>query len=69
MLISGAASAFCFGYVKVDWKIYGEILLGVCTFLEGVLILWSSHVTLIFNAYFAYIMFGILYHIMMTVSK
>ncbi|XP_065218297.1 thiamine transporter 1-like isoform X2 [Planococcus citri] len=64
-----AFAAFCFGYVKVDWKIYGEIVLGVCTFLEGVLILWSSHTNIILHAYIAYILFGILYHIMMTVSN
>lgn len=68
-LLKGAAAAFCFGYVKCDWRVYGELLLGVCTLLEGLVILWSSQVTLIIHAYLAYILFGVLYHIMMTVSK
>ncbi|KAK7573370.1 hypothetical protein V9T40_010561 [Parthenolecanium corni] len=64
-----AAAAFSFGYVKIDWKIYGELLLGVCTLLEGVLILWSSKVTVMIHAYLVYILFGALYHVMMTVSN
>lgn len=62
----GASAAFGFGYLKVDWKTYGELLLGVCTLLEGSLILWSSQVDNVYFAYLAYILFGVLYHIMMT---
>ncbi|XP_075211891.1 thiamine transporter 1-like isoform X2 [Lycorma delicatula] len=69
--IISAFSAFMFGRCKADWSRpdRGELLLGVLTLTEGSFLLWSSFSHSIWEGYIVYIVFGALYHIMMTVSN
>ncbi|XP_039280821.1 thiamine transporter 2 [Nilaparvata lugens] len=69
--IISAFSAFAFGRVQADWSRpeRGELLLGVLTLLEGLALLWGAHCTRIWQAYLVYIIFGALYHVMMTISN
>lgn len=65
-MITGASAAFGFGFLNVEWKTYGELLLGVGTLMQGLLVFWSAQTTEMVHAYLAYIMFGVLYTVMIT---
>lgn len=67
--VISASAALSFGWVNVDWRVHGEILLSVCTLIEGALLLSSAVATSIVHAYAVYVLFGMLYHIMMTVAN
>ena len=69
LLFTGAAAAFGFGFLNVEWKTYGEVLLGVGTLMQGLLTFWSAQTSEMVHAYLAYILFGVLYTVMITMAS
>ncbi|CAH0385477.1 unnamed protein product [Bemisia tabaci] len=67
--IISAGASVSIGYLVLDWSEWGELLLGICTLLEGFFLIGSSFATSILPCYFAYVAFGMLYHVMMTISN
>jgi thiamine transporter 2/3 len=47
----------------------GEATLAVCSVIEGILLILSTMASSLAAAYTYYILFGIIYHTMITVAK
>lgn len=67
-LLSAGASFGC-GMFVLDWKMYGEGILFVCSLLIAVLLLIMSQTTQILVAYATYILYTILYNGMITIAN
>lgn len=55
--------------MKVDWRIKGEFVLALCSIIEGGVLFIASQATDVFVAYGMYIVFGAIYHFMMTIAS
>ncbi|XP_074645633.1 thiamine transporter 2-like [Tubulanus polymorphus] len=67
--VLGAIMAFSVGFVKVNWKEYGELLLFVMSFLDGMCLMVMSQTTEILTCYILYIVFRSNYHLVITVAS
>ncbi|XP_067009605.2 thiamine transporter 1 isoform X2 [Anabrus simplex] len=65
----GAATALACGWLKLDWRILGEAALALCSILQGIALLISSFSSSLILAYCLYIIFGVLYHTMITIAN
>lgn len=66
----GAISAFVAGYL--DSKKFRQYEIWILTFLtliEGVLLLWAALTANLICCYIAYILFGMIYHFMITIAR
>lgn len=67
--IIGAVSSLACGWLRFNWKLTGELFLTICSLLQGSALLISALTSSLWVAYPLYIVFGILYHTMMTITN
>lgn len=68
LTLFGALSATLAGHVlKSSFEKYDIYLLTLCSFIEGGLILISAATSSVYVSYFMYIIFGILFHFIITI--
>jgi thiamine transporter 2/3 len=66
---TGAATSLGLGWLPLNWQVMGEATLAVCSIIEGTLLVMSSVTKSMVVAYILYILFGVVYHTMITVAK
>ncbi|CAH1781615.1 unnamed protein product [Owenia fusiformis] len=66
--LSGALIALGLGYVKFNWRIYGELLMGVISLVDAVLLIVMSQTHSIWIAYVFYVMFRASYQMVITIA-
>jgi thiamine transporter 2/3 len=66
---SGAAASLGTGWLRLNWRILGEATLAVFALIEGTLLILLTMAGNLTVAYAYYILFGIIYHTMITVAK
>ncbi|RZC41219.1 Folate carrier domain containing protein [Asbolus verrucosus] len=69
LTLLGFLVALLAGYLKIDWKIKGEVTLALFSLIQGVLIVIISQTSYIFLCYAFYVVFAILYHFMVTIAS
>ncbi|KYN13471.1 Thiamine transporter 2 [Trachymyrmex cornetzi] len=67
--ILGSISVFCVGKIRLNWNLLGDIMCSVFAFLEGSILLISSYSYNIQILYVGYVIFGVIYHVMVTVAS
>ncbi|KAL6263321.1 hypothetical protein P5V15_006119 [Pogonomyrmex californicus] len=67
--IVGAMSVFSVGKIRLNWALLGDIICSLFAFLEGCILLTSSYSYNIWFLYTGYIIFGVIYHTMVTVAS
>lgn len=67
--IIGTATVFCIGKLPFNWSVIGDVVVSFMSFVEGILLLISSYTYNIWLLYGVYILFGIIYHTMVTVAS
>ncbi|XP_026826955.1 thiamine transporter 2 [Ooceraea biroi] len=67
--ILGAITVFCVGKVHLNWTLIGDVMLGIFSLLEGVILVAASYSYNIWFLYAGYIIFGVIYHTMVTVAS
>ncbi|XP_073972041.1 folate transporter 1-like isoform X2 [Rhodnius prolixus] len=67
--IASAISAFCFGKLMVDWSVYGELVLFICSIGIGILLMVMAETPSIWVAYGTKVVYAMIYHSMITVSN
>jgi thiamine transporter 2/3 len=65
----GATASLGCGWLRLNWQMMGEATLAVCSVIEGTLLILSTMASSLAVAYTYYILFGIIYHTMITVAK
>ncbi|XP_050499312.1 thiamine transporter 2-like [Diabrotica virgifera virgifera] len=68
LTVIGFLGALVAGFLKTDWKIKGELCLTICSLFQGFIILFASRTNHVFWAYVCYVLFGGMYHFMITVT-
>lgn len=66
---TGAAASLGLGWLRFNWQVMGEATLAVCSIVEGALLVMSSVTKSMIVAYILYILFGVIYHSMITAAK
>lgn len=69
LLLPGAVTVFCVGKLRLNWTLIGDVMLSTFSLLEGAVLLAASYSYNIWFLYAAYIIFGVIYHTMVTVAK
>lgn len=67
LTLVGTLAALLAGSLRTNWKLKGELTLAVCSIIEGAALFIASQTTQVFISYVCYIVFGSLYHFMITV--
>ncbi|KAJ4428999.1 hypothetical protein ANN_25995 [Periplaneta americana] len=65
----GAAASLGLGWLRFNWQVLGEATLSVCSLIEGALLILSTMTNSMIVAYVLYILFGVIYHTMITVAN
>ena len=65
----GAAAALGLAYVKFDWCIFGELMAGIVSILDGFLLLVMSLTNQIWLCYACYIIFRASYALLITIAR
>ncbi|KAJ8940048.1 hypothetical protein NQ314_010880 [Rhamnusium bicolor] len=69
LTILGFVGALLAGVLKVNWKILGELTLTICSLLQGFILIFSSQTEHVVVSYVCYILFGGLFHFMITIAS
>lgn len=69
LILPGAVTVFCIGKARLNWALIGDIMLSMFSLLEGIVLLASSYSHNIWFLYAAYVIFGVIYHTMVTVAR
>ncbi|XP_012527778.1 thiamine transporter 2 [Monomorium pharaonis] len=67
--IVGATTVFCVGRIQLNWSLLGDVTLSVFSLLEGGILVGCSYSYNIWLLYAGYIIFGVIYHTMVTVAS
>lgn len=67
--IIGAITVFGISKIPLNWPLIGDTMLAIFSFIEGGLIILCSYNYNIWVLYAAYIIFGVIYHTMVTVAS
>ncbi|XP_043592748.1 thiamine transporter 1-like [Bombus pyrosoma] len=67
--IIGTITVFCIGKIPFNWSLIGDIVVSSMSLVEGILLVVSSYSCSIWLLYAMYIVFGIIYHTMVTVAS
>lgn len=67
LTLLGTLAALLAGTMKTNWKLKGELLLTICSIVQGSSLLISSYTQYIWISYVCYIVFGSLYHFIITI--
>jgi len=65
----GAVTVFCVGKVHLNWSLLGDMTLSIFSLLEGGILLGLSYSYNIWFLYLGYVIFGVIYHTMVTVAR
>ncbi|XP_023712947.1 folate transporter 1 [Cryptotermes secundus] len=65
----GAATSLGLGWLRFNWQILGEAALALCSIIEGILLILSATTKSLAVAYILYVLFGVIYHTMITVAN
>lgn len=65
----GALSSFATMYVKANWDIYGELLMGIVSLIDSVLLVTMALTANIWIAYVNYIIFRASYQVVITIAS
>lgn len=65
----GAAAALALAYIKFDWCIFGELMAGIVSILDGLLLLIISLTNQIWLCYACYIIFRASYALLITIAR
>lgn len=68
-LLIGTITVFCIGKIPFNWSLIGDIVVSCMSLVEGILLVVSSYSCSIWLLYAMYILFGIIYHTMVTVAR
>lgn len=66
---TGAAGAYGFGRLQVDWAKYGELVLCVGSLVNAGLLYIMAQTPYIFVAYATKILYALIYNSIMTITK
>lgn len=70
LTLLGVGGAMLAGFINNErikkWDVW---ILATCSAIEGLLLLWAALSAEVWGAYVAYILFGMLYHFMITVAR
>jgi thiamine transporter 2/3 len=66
---TGAATSLGLGWLHFNWQMVGEATLALCSVIEGILLMLSATTKSMAVAYILYVLFGVIYHTMITVAK
>ncbi|XP_022107050.1 thiamine transporter 2-like [Acanthaster planci] len=66
--LTGAVSAFLIMFVRMDWRLFGELLLGVVSLVESVLLVIMGTTSNIWLCYAFYILFRSSYQLVITIA-
>lgn len=69
LTLVGFLGALSTAYLKIDWRQKGELVLAICSIVEGSLMILNSQAESIFVSYVCYTIFGGLYHFMITIAS
>lgn len=69
LTLIGFAGALLAGIIQIDWKHIGELVLAVGSILAGSMLLVTSQAEMIFVSYVCYVVFGAVYHFMITIAS
>lgn len=69
LTLLGFLGALLGGVFKTDWKHKGELVLSICSILCGALLIISSQAKIVVISYICYVIFGGLYHFMITIAS
>lgn len=69
LTLIGFLGALLVGVLNINWKHIGELVLAVCSIIEGSMLLISSQTNYIFVCYICYIVFGGIYYFMITIAS
>lgn len=69
LTILGAVGALLAGVIKTDWKRKGEVVLAVCSIIAGAILIVTSQTEEVFVSYAIYIVYGAIYHFMITIAS
>ncbi|XP_060529418.1 thiamine transporter 1-like [Cylas formicarius] len=69
LTVIGFLGALVSGLLKIDWKTKGDLSLACCSLLQGFTMIIASQTTQVVISYISYIVFGALYHLMITVAS
>ncbi|XP_014475852.1 PREDICTED: thiamine transporter 1-like [Dinoponera quadriceps] len=67
--ILGAFTVFCVGKIPLNWVVFGDMSLSIFSFFGGAIMVASSYSHNIWFLYATYIIFGVIYHTMVTVAS
>nr|CAB3266128.1 thiamine transporter 1-like [Phallusia mammillata] len=67
--VFGALGAFCIGFVKLNWNLWGELALGFFSLLKFALLMLIYWTDNIWICYSAYVIFIILYNVVITITQ
>lgn len=56
-------------YVKANWDIYGELLMGIVSLIDSVLLVTMALTANIWIAYVNYIIFRASYQVVITIAR
>ena len=65
----GAALAFAFAFIKLNWALVGEILLVFISILDGIILISMGVFDSIWVAYVGYLLFRPLFQMLITVAR
>ncbi|XP_057665479.1 thiamine transporter 1-like isoform X1 [Diorhabda carinulata] len=68
LTVLGFLGALIAGIIKTNWRMKGELTLTMCSILQAFAIIYSSRTEKVFLSYVCYVIFGGLYHFMITVT-
>ncbi|XP_031564271.1 thiamine transporter 2-like [Actinia tenebrosa] len=67
--VFGASVALLLGYLKVNWSVFGELVLGVVSVADAFFLYISAHTSSIWLAYLMYILFRMAYTFLVTIAS
>lgn len=65
----GAAAAIIAGHMDKKNTQNNTTILFLCTMFQAGFVIWASQTSSLYNAYTAYILFGMIYHYMITIAR
>ncbi|KAF5270463.1 hypothetical protein FQA39_LY08341 [Lamprigera yunnana] len=68
LTLIGCLGALSISFIKTDWSQRGELVLSLCSILSGALLIISSQTNYILVSYVCYVVFGGLYHFVITIA-
>ena len=69
LLSTAAAIAFAVGYVNMNWGLIGDLVLGIASLLEAIVLGLMSQTENIWVAYAGYVIIRMSYQVMITIIR